>query len=91
VHFAAPLPVLPFTAGTPRLESLASLLDSLDASPDATYVRVTRMMKPFSYEVPVASFGSIEKLWDADGKAPPPRTRVGPTHTRRPDLRSGCC
>ena len=41
---------------------------SLDVSPDAKYVRVTRMVKPFSYDVPVSSFGSIEEVWDADGK-----------------------
>ena len=26
------------------------------------------MVKPFSYDVPVSSFGSIEEIWDADGK-----------------------
>ena len=38
------------------------------ASPDGKYVRVTRMVKPFSYDVPVSNFGSIEEVWDADGK-----------------------
>ena len=39
-------------------------------SPDAKLVRVTRMVKPFSYDVPVSNFGSIEEVWDtADGKA----------------------
>ena len=36
--------------------------------PDGKYVRVTRMLKPFSYDVPVSNFGSIEEIWDADGK-----------------------
>ena len=26
------------------------------------------MVKPFSYDVPVSNFGSIEEIWDADGK-----------------------
>jgi dipeptidyl aminopeptidase/acylaminoacyl peptidase len=46
-----------------------AMVRSLDASPDGKYIRVTRMTKPFSYDVPVSSFGSIEEIWDAaDGK-----------------------
>jgi hypothetical protein len=46
-----------------------AMFRSLDLSPDGKHVRVTRMTKPFSYIVPVSSFGSIEEIWDADGKA----------------------
>ena len=42
-----------------------TMIRSIDASPDGKYVRVTRMVKPFSYDVPVSSFGSIEEVWDA--------------------------
>jgi dipeptidyl aminopeptidase/acylaminoacyl peptidase len=45
-----------------------AMVRGLDVSPDANYVRVTRMLKPFSYDVPVNSFGSIEEVWTADGK-----------------------
>ena len=46
-----------------------AMIRSIDASPDGKYVRVTRMVKPFSYDVPVSNFGSIEEVWDtADGK-----------------------
>ena len=41
---------------------------SVDASPDGKYLRVTQMTKPFSYDVPVSSFGQVEEMWDADGK-----------------------
>ena len=44
------------------------MVRSLDASPDAKYVRVTRMVKPFSYDVPVSSFGTVDEVWDADGR-----------------------
>ena len=44
------------------------MIRSMDASPDGKYFRVTRMVKPFSYDVPVSSFGSIEEIWDADGR-----------------------
>lgn len=46
-----------------------AMIRSIDLSPDGKYVRVTRMTKPFSYIVPVSNFGSIEEIWDADGKA----------------------
>jgi dipeptidyl aminopeptidase/acylaminoacyl peptidase len=45
-----------------------AMIRSLDASPDGKYVRVTRMVKPFSYDVPVSNFGSIDEVWDADGR-----------------------
>ena len=45
------------------------MIRSIDVSPDGKYVRVTRMTKPFSYIVPVSNFGSIEEVWDLDGKA----------------------
>ena len=45
-----------------------SMVRSIDASPDGKYLRVTQMVKPFSYDVPVSSFGQVEEMWDADGK-----------------------
>jgi dipeptidyl aminopeptidase/acylaminoacyl peptidase len=45
-----------------------TMIRAIDASPDGKYTRVTRIVKPFSYDVPVSSFGSIEEVWDADGK-----------------------
>jgi dipeptidyl aminopeptidase/acylaminoacyl peptidase len=44
------------------------MVRSVDASPDGKYLRVTQMTKPFSYDVPVSSFGQVEEMWDADGK-----------------------
>jgi dipeptidyl aminopeptidase/acylaminoacyl peptidase len=41
---------------------------TIDFSPDGQYVRVTRMVRPFSYVVPVANFGTVEEIWDATGK-----------------------
>ncbi|MGD8359797.1 MAG: prolyl oligopeptidase family serine peptidase [Gemmatimonadota bacterium] len=43
------------------------MIRSLDFAPDGAYVRVTRTVKPFSYIVPVSSFGSVEEVWDRDG------------------------
>ncbi len=44
------------------------MVRSVDASPDGKYLRVTQMTKPFSYDVPVSSFGQVEEMWNADGK-----------------------
>jgi dipeptidyl aminopeptidase/acylaminoacyl peptidase len=45
-----------------------AMIRAIDLAPDGKYVRVTRMTRPFSYIVPVSNFGSIEEIWDADGK-----------------------
>jgi dipeptidyl aminopeptidase/acylaminoacyl peptidase len=44
------------------------MIESVDVSPDGKYLRVSVMQKPFSYLVPVASFGSNEELWTSDGR-----------------------
>src|SRR5207249_3086882 len=43
---------------------LPAMFRSVDASPDGQYFRVTVMTEPFSYIVPVSSFGSVQELWD---------------------------
>ena len=45
-----------------------AMFESFDASPDAQYFRVTLMQEPFSYVVQTSSFGSVEQLWDINGK-----------------------
>jgi len=45
-----------------------AMIRGIDASPDGKYVRVTRMLKPFSYDVPVNNFGTVEEIWDIEGK-----------------------
>jgi dipeptidyl aminopeptidase/acylaminoacyl peptidase len=45
-----------------------ALVTSVDASPDGQYFRVTLQTKPYSYLVPVANFGTVEQLWDSNGK-----------------------
>ncbi len=43
------------------------LIRSIDASPDGQYFRVTYVEKPFSYLLPVASFGTREVVIDGAG------------------------
>jgi hypothetical protein len=44
------------------------MVRSLALSPDGKYLRVTRMTKPFSYVVPASNVGSVDEVWDLDGK-----------------------
>ena len=44
------------------------MIQSVDASPDGQFFRVTLMQEPFSYVVQTTSFGTLEQLWDATGK-----------------------
>ncbi|HSG09451.1 MAG TPA: prolyl oligopeptidase family serine peptidase [Longimicrobiales bacterium] len=41
---------------------------AFDFSRDGEYARVTTLDKPFSYIVPVSSFGKTEEIWDRTGK-----------------------
>jgi dipeptidyl aminopeptidase/acylaminoacyl peptidase len=45
-----------------------AMIRGLDPSPDGRFVRVTRMVKPFSYVVPVGNFGTVEEVWDLSGR-----------------------
>jgi dipeptidyl aminopeptidase/acylaminoacyl peptidase len=45
-----------------------AMIQSVDASPDGQYYRVTTMNEPFSYIVQYTSFGTVEAIWDTNGK-----------------------
>lgn len=45
-----------------------AMIRSVDASRDGAYLRVTRMVEPFSYLVPASAFGTVQELWDRGGK-----------------------
>ncbi|MFI5233915.1 MAG: DPP IV N-terminal domain-containing protein, partial [Gemmatimonadales bacterium] len=55
-------------AKTARKIGAPGMIRAADASPDGQYFRVTLMTEPFSYLVPVTSFGSVQELWDMNGK-----------------------
>ena len=44
-----------------------AMIRSFDFSPDGQHARVTTTHKPFSYVVPVTSFGRVEEIWDREG------------------------
>ena len=44
-----------------------AMIRGFDFAPDGRHARVTTMRKPFSYIVPVSSFGRVEEIWDREG------------------------
>lgn len=51
-----------------RMIGAPAMIRSVDASPDGAYFRVSLMTEPFSYRVPTNSFGTIDQIWDGNGK-----------------------
>lgn len=67
-HTTGQLALIDITKRTVRPIGAPAMIRDVDASSDATHFRVTRMTEPFSYLVPVQSFGSVQELWDASGR-----------------------
>lgn len=54
-------------SGTSRSIGEPAMLRSFSASPDGEHVRVQRILKPFSYIVPVYNWANVDEIWDLDG------------------------
>jgi dipeptidyl aminopeptidase/acylaminoacyl peptidase len=67
-HATGQVALIDVQKGTVKKFGKVDMIRSVDFAPDGKFARVTRMIEPFSYDVPVSSFGSIEEIWDADGK-----------------------
>lgn len=46
-----------------------AMFRGVDPSPDGRWLRVTRMERPFSYVVQYNNFGTVDEIWDRDGKS----------------------
>ena len=68
-HATGQIALIDVQKGTLRKFGQPGMIRSIDFAPDGKFARVTRMVEPFSYDVPVSNVGSIEEIWDADGKA----------------------
>ncbi len=66
-HATGQLVSVDTTTGVATKIGTPAMVTGVNPSPDGQFVRVTRMTKPFSYLVPVSSFGSIEEVWDRKG------------------------
>ncbi len=68
-HATGQLVSVDTTTGAVTKIGAPAMITGVNPAPDGQFVRVTRMTKPFSYLVPVSSFGSIEDVWDRTGKS----------------------
>ena len=62
------LALIDVKAKTTKKIGKPAMIRAVDASPDGSHFRVTYMTEPFSYLVPINSFGSVQELWDNTGK-----------------------
>ena len=56
------------TDGRARAVGAPAMIQSVDVAPDGQHLRVTLLARPFSYLVPLSSFGTEEQLWTVDGR-----------------------
>jgi dipeptidyl aminopeptidase/acylaminoacyl peptidase len=68
-HTTGQLALIDVAKGSVKRVGSPAMIRAIDLAPDGKFVRVTRMLKPFSYDVPVSNFGSIEEIWDDNGKS----------------------
>jgi dipeptidyl aminopeptidase/acylaminoacyl peptidase len=67
-HLTGQLAVIDTRTRAVRKVGAPGLVRSVDAAPDAQFFRVTYVEKPFSYVLPVSSFGTREVILDATGR-----------------------
>ena len=66
-HATGQVALIDAQKGTVRKFGKPDMIRSVDFAPDGKYARITRMVEPFSYDVPVNNFGTVEEIWDAQG------------------------
>ncbi|MCC6317312.1 MAG: prolyl oligopeptidase family serine peptidase [Gemmatimonadaceae bacterium] len=62
------LAIVDSKTGAVKKVGAPAMISAVDPSPDGKYIRVTQMQEPFSYIVQYGSFGTVEQVWDADGR-----------------------
>lgn len=67
-HMKGQVAVIDAKSRAVRKIGAPGLVRSVDASPDGQYLRVTYVEQPFSYVLPVSSFGTREVILDGSGK-----------------------
>src|SRR5436190_21947573 len=56
-HSTGQLALVTVTTGAVKKIGAPAMIRAIDVAPDGRFARVTRMRKPFSYDVPVSNFG----------------------------------
>ncbi|MGQ0539984.1 MAG: TolB family protein, partial [Gemmatimonadaceae bacterium] len=67
-HSTGQLALIDVKTRAVKLVGAPAMLRDVEPSPDGKYLRLTRVLKPFSYVVPVSNFGSVQEIWDSEGK-----------------------
>ena len=68
-HATGQIGIVDVATGAMTKFGTPGMITAVDMNPTGKYAQVTRMTKPFSFIVPTSSFGSIQEIWDASGKA----------------------
>lgn len=68
-YLTGQLALVDSTTGAVEEIGAPAMIRSVSLAPDGEWFRVTTTLKPFSYTVPYSSFGTLEELWDKEGKA----------------------
>lgn len=55
-------------SGTKRLFGEAAIYSTFDPSPDGSVVRITKIVRPYSYRVTARSFPAVVEIWDTQGQ-----------------------
>ncbi len=73
-------------ARTERLTALgeAAILNSVDASPDGEHILVERIVKPFSYLLPMSGFPRVVEIWNRAGKTELKLAQIPEQHEQPP-------
>lgn len=66
-HITGQLALIDTRTRAVRSVGAPAMIRSIDPSPDAQYVRITLVEPPFSYALPVASYGTRDVIMDAKG------------------------
>jgi len=66
-HATGQLAVIDVTSGAVTEIGEPAMITSFDFSPSGAHARVETMLEPFSYLVPVRSFGHAEEVWGRNG------------------------
>lgn len=88
-HTTGQLALLSLKGTGVRPVGAPAMIRDVSPSPDGGWFRVTRMVEPFSYLVPVSSFGTVEELWDRTGRVVTTLARAPLREAARADAAPG--
>jgi dipeptidyl aminopeptidase/acylaminoacyl peptidase len=66
-HTTGQLALIDVRSRAVRPVGAPAMFRAVDVAHDGSYLRVTRMLEPFSYLVPVSNFGGVQELWTSTG------------------------